>query len=138
MNKYLNDNPGGVPRETFQEMMTKLKHDRIGFLEDFGKTFFGITMVNHPVSAPLLQYYLNLGTHASAKATQDCMEAFACTDFTHDMKNTNVPTLIIHGTSDKTVPIDATGRRAPEMISDSRLVEYEGAPHGSFYTEKEN
>lgn len=130
-------NPDGVPDEKFKEMMEGLKDDRIGFLEEFGKTFFGITMVNHPVSAPLLQYYLNLESHASAKATQDCMTAFAYTDFTEDIKKINVPTLIIHGDADKTVPIDATGRRAAKMIKGSRLIEYEGAPHGLFYTERE-
>ena len=130
-------NPDGVPAEKFDEFMKSLKDDRIGFLADFGKTFFGVTMVNHPVSAPLMQYYLDLESHASAKATQDCMTSFAFTDFTEDVKKINVPTLIIHGDADKTVPIDATGRRAAKMIKNATLIEYEGAPHGLFYTEKE-
>ncbi len=130
-------NPDGVPEEQFKEMMGGLKDDRIGFLADFGKTFFGINMVNHPVSEPLLQYYLNLESHASAKATQDCMKAFAYTDFSEDVKKIDVPTLIIHGDADKIVPIDAAGRRAAKAIKNSRLIEYEGAPHGLFYTEKE-
>ena len=47
------------------------------------------------------------------------------------------PTLIIHGTADKTVPIDASGRAAAKAIKGAELIEYEGAPHGLFATEKE-
>jgi pimeloyl-ACP methyl ester carboxylesterase len=42
---------------------------------------------------------------------------------------------VVHGTSDKTVPIDATGRAAAQGIGGAQLVEYEGAPHGLFATE---
>ena len=131
------DNPDGTPQDKFEEMFGKLKDDRIGFLDTFGKTFFGINLVNHPVSAPLLQYYLNLQSVASGKATQDCMKAFAYTDLRADTAKINVPTLIIHGDADKTVPIDASSRAAVKLIPDSTLVEYAGAPHGLFYTEKE-
>jgi non-heme chloroperoxidase len=48
-----------------------------------------------------------------------------------------VPTLIVHGTADKTVPIDATGRAAAKGIAGSQLVEYDGAPHGLTLTESD-
>ena len=48
-----------------------------------------------------------------------------------------MPTLIIHGTADKTVPIDASGRAAAAGIKQSMLVEYDGAPHGLFATHKD-
>jgi len=38
--------------------------------------------------------------------------------------------LIIHGTDDKTVPIDATGRALARTLPDARLVEIEGGAHG--------
>ena len=46
------DNPNGVPKEKFDEMTTQMKQDRIGFLEGFGKDFFGINLVNKPLSTP--------------------------------------------------------------------------------------
>ena len=58
-------------------------------------------------------------------------------DFRPDLPSFRVPTLIIHGTSDKTVPIDAAGRAAAKGIANSTLIEYDGAPHGLFATEKE-
>ena len=42
----------------------------------------------------------------------------------------NVPLLVVHGTGDQTVPIDATGRQAAKLARNAELKEYEGAPHG--------
>ncbi len=58
-------------------------------------------------------------------------------DFRPDLKSFTVLTLIIHGTEDKTVPIDAAGRAAAQSIANSKLIEYDGAPHGLFATHKE-
>lgn len=74
---------------------------------------------------------------AGLKPTLACAKAFATTDFRPDLASFKVPTLIIHGTADKTVPIDATGRQAAAKIKASKLIEYEGAPHGLFVTEQE-
>lgn len=131
------DNPKGVDQSVFDEMMSGIKEDRIGFLDTFGKQFFGVSMVNRPLSAPLLEYYRMLGSLASPRATQECARSFAGTDFRPDMKAINVPTLIIHGDADKTVPIELTGEMAAQMINDNHFIRYEGAPHGFFYTEKE-
>ena len=71
------------------------------------------------------------------EATLDCAQAFATTDFRQDLAAFSVPTLIIHGTSDKTVPIEATARPAAKAILHAQLIEYDGAPHGLFVTHKE-
>ena len=131
------DNPNGVPQDKLQEMGDKVKEDRIGFLDTFGKQFFGVSLVNHPVSAPLLDYYRTLASMASPKATMECMKSFGFTDFREDAVNINVPTLIIHGDSDKTVPIETSSQRAAELIKNNQFITYEGAPHGLFYTEKD-
>ena len=34
------DNSEGLEKEKMDDMMSKLKNDRIGFLDDFGKTIF--------------------------------------------------------------------------------------------------
>jgi pimeloyl-ACP methyl ester carboxylesterase len=131
------DNPKGVDQSVFDEMMADMKEDRIGFLDTFGKHFFGVSMVNKPLSAPLLEYYRMLGSLASPRATQECARSFAGTDFRPDMEAIKIPTLIIHGDADKTVPIELTGEVAAQMISDNHFIRYEGAPHGFFYTERE-
>ena len=93
-------------------MTEKIKMDRIGFLDDFGKTFFGVNILHKPLSAPLLEYYRMLCSFASPRATLECAKAFATTDFRKEMHLINVPTLIIHGDADKTVPIEPTGKQS--------------------------
>ena len=131
------DNPDGVVESVFKEMLDQMSEDRIAFLDNFGKNFFGVNLVSHPVSAPLLDYYRMLASVAAPRATKQCAIAFAQTDFRQDMQAINVPTLVIHGDADKTVPIDASGARTAKMIPGSQYIVYEGAPHGLFYTHKE-
>jgi non-heme chloroperoxidase len=131
------NNPNGVPQEQFDKMEEQIKDDRIAFLDDFGKTFFGINLVNRPVSTPLLDYYRMLASVASSRATLQCLKSFSTTDLRSEMKSIKLPTLIIHGDSDKTVPIDTAGKEAAKMIPNNQFIIYEGAPHGLFYTEKE-
>lgn len=131
------DNPKGVDQSVFDKMMEEMKDDRIGFLDSFGKQFFGVNVLNKPVSTPLLEYYRMLCTMASPRATQECAKSFSSTDFREEMSQVNVPTLIIHGDADKTVPIEPSGEQSAEMIPDANFIRYEGAPHGFFYTEKQ-
>jgi non-heme chloroperoxidase len=71
------------------------------------------------------------------RATIACAHAFAETDFRADLKKITVPTLIIHGGDDKTVPIDVSGRRTARMIASATFKIYDGAPHGLFITHKD-
>ncbi len=132
-----NDNEEGVEVEVFDDIVEQVKEDRISFLEKFGKTFFGVNLLNHPVSDPLLNYYLQLASMASGRATKQSAIAFAKTDFREDILSIHVPTLIIHGDADKTVPIQASSHRLASMLPSAKYIVYEGAPHGLFYTEKE-
>jgi pimeloyl-ACP methyl ester carboxylesterase len=132
-----NDNPDGVDESVFADMMEQMKDDRINFLDEFGKKFFGVTLVNKPVSTPLLEYYRMLASFASARSTQQAAIAFAQTDFRRDVEAVSVPTLIIHGDGDKTVPIKNSSDRTSEMIKGSQYLVYDSAPHGLFYTDRE-
>ena len=131
-----NDNPEGVPQAVFAEMMEQMKEDRIDFLNTFGEQFFGVGLLNHPVSTPYLQYFRSLAEVALPRATQQCAIAFANTDFRSDVQAVNIPTLIIHGDADKTVPIEASSNRTAKMIPHAVYKVYEGVPHGLFYTER--
>ncbi|MEO8536322.1 MAG: alpha/beta hydrolase [Betaproteobacteria bacterium] len=130
------DNPQGTPQKTFDEIGKALQDDRAKFFGSFFPDFFGVGVMSHPVSDELLQWARSVSMQASLKATLACAKAFATTDFRPDLAAFRVPTLIVHGTGDKIVPIDAAGRAAERGIKQSRLLEYEGAPHGLFATEK--
>lgn len=131
------DNPHGVPQEVFDGMAEKITNDRPAFLEGFNKDFFGVTTLSHPVSSAMLQQCSNAAMHASPIATLECAKSFSSTDFRDDVTKINVPTLIIHGDADKTVPIEPTGNRSANLIPGAKYIIYEGAPHGLWFTEKE-
>jgi non-heme chloroperoxidase len=131
------DNPDGTDQAVFDQMAEGMKEDRAKFFAGFFKDFFGVNMLSHPVSAELLEWARSVSLQASLKATLACAKSFASTDFRPDLAAFKVPTLIIHGTDDKTVPIDAAGRAAAKGIAEATLIEYDGAPHGLFATHKE-
>ncbi|WP_462255227.1 alpha/beta fold hydrolase [Ferruginibacter sp.] len=130
-------NPEGVPQEEFDKMAKGMMEDRPAFMENFNKDFFSVSLTNHPVSDAFLASSLNKVMDASAVATLQCAQSFASTDFRKDVIKINVPTLIIHGDNDKTVPINATGEKTAQMISGSKFIVYEGAPHGLWFTDKD-
>jgi len=127
-------NPGGVEASVLDGMKSEIRTDRFAFLQTFAKTFYGVGLVSRPVSSALLDWTFQLAVMASPKATIDCVDAFGRTDFRGDLAAFTIPTLIIHGTSDQTVPIDVSGRAAAAGIPHARLIEYDGEPHGLFAT----
>jgi len=131
------DNPEGVPEAKLQEITDGIKKDRAAFFADFFKGFYGVGMLSSPVSDEQLMWAWRVAMQAGLKPTIACAESFGHTDFRPDLAAFRVPTLVIHGTKDQTVPIDASGRKAAAGISGAQLVEYSGAPHGLTVTEKD-
>jgi non-heme chloroperoxidase len=131
------DNPHGAGENDLRQIGESIRKDRATFFRTFFKDFFGVGYVTSPVSEATLDWAWRLAMQASLRATLECANSFSFTDFRPDLPAFRVPTLVIHGTDDKTVPIDATGRAAARGIGMSQLVEYEGAPHGLFATEGE-
>ena len=131
-----NDNPNGTDASAFDDMTQAMTEDRAKFFGDFFKDFFGVGMLSHPVSDELLAWARTVAMQAGLNATLGCAKAFATTDFRPDLAAFKLPTLIIHGTADKTVPIEAAGRAASRGIPRALLIEYGDAPHGLFATHK--
>ncbi|WP_079246887.1 alpha/beta fold hydrolase [Sphingomonas turrisvirgatae] len=132
------DNPHGVPQAQLDEIGQSVKQDRAAFFRNtFFKQFFGVGLISHPVSDEVIHWAWNIAMQASLRSTLEAAKAFGSTDFRPDLAAFDVPTLVLHGTADATVPIDATGRAAAAGIRNAQLVEYDGAPHGLFATESD-
>ena len=97
----------------------------------------GAGLLNFTVTAEIMQWTLMMAMQGSPKATIECVRAFSQTDFRRDLAAFRVPTLVIHGDDDETVPLEKSGQLAAAMIPDAALKVYEGAPHGLFFTEKD-
>ena len=131
------ENPEGRSEEKNEDTQHAISEDRLGFLEDFGKNFFGVNFITSVISTPLLEYYRMLASFASPHATLECAKSFASADFRQELSSINVPALIIHGNSDKIVPIEISSEKTAKLIANNKFIIYDGAPHGLFYTEKD-
>ena len=131
-------NPDGVSEDKLQEMTQKMKEDRASFFHTFFQTFFGVGMVSQPVSDQVLMNAWRQAMMAGLRPTLAAAEAFSFTDFRPDLKSFDgVPTLLIHGTADETVPIAATGEVVAKEVPNARFIKYDGSPHGLFETDKD-
>lgn len=125
------DNPeGGLDDATIEQFEEGVRGDRIAFLDDFTASFFTAGDRSDLVSEPNRIYNRDIAAFASPKGTLDCIAAFGRTDFRDDLKEFDIPTLIIHGDSDAVVPFEVSGKRSHETISNSSLELIEGGPHG--------
>ncbi|MGR3469185.1 MAG: alpha/beta fold hydrolase [Shimia sp.] len=124
------DNPDGpLDQATAEEFEKNLRADRDAFFDGFTKDFYtaGDDLL---VGDDVLQTAKGLCQQSSETAALACMEAWATTDFRDDLTKIDVPCLVLHGTADGVVPIEGSGHRTHKALSDSSLVELDGAPHG--------
>lgn len=130
------DNPLGAEQTAFDKTAQAIRDDRPKFLAGFFEKFFNVTPDAQPVSQELLEWARSVGMQASLEATLACARSFTTTDFRAELAAFQVPTLIIHGTSDQVVPIEASSRLTAKGIAHAALLEYKDAPHGLFATHK--
>lgn len=124
------DNPEGpLPREAYEGMRGALEADRAGFLDEFMTGFFSVGD-ELKVTEEQRQEALELAYQSSQTAALGAMDAWATTDFRPDLALVTVPTLVIHGDSDATVPLEGAGARTHAAIPQSQLVVLSDAPHG--------
>ena len=131
------DNPDGVPEEDLEEIMQNLKTDRIGFLKSFHENFYNFNELKDRVSQANLDYDFSISSHASPIATIKTAEAWGTTDFRSELKNVNVPTLIVHGDADNIVPYKTSAKQAAEGIANNEYHLIPNAPHGLNLTHTE-
>lgn len=124
------DNPEGpLPPDKAEKMRQGLEANREKFFDGFTRDFFsadGKLMVTEAQR----QEALALCHQSDQRAALGCMQAFATTDFRSDLRKVTVPTLVLHGDSDATVPFEGSGQRTHEAIKGSQVVVLGGAPHG--------
>jgi len=124
------DNPDGpLEPDAAAEMTAGLTKDEDSFYDEFMTVFFSANG-ELKVTDQQRQEALTLCKQADKKASLACMAAFANTDFREDLSKVRVPTLVLHGDSDGTVPFDGSGKRTHVAIPGSELHVIAGAPHG--------
>jgi non-heme chloroperoxidase len=75
------------------------------------------------------------GMMGGAKAHYDGVVAFSQTDFTPDLKEMSLPTLVMHGDEDQIVPYADSGPLSAKLLKKGTLETYKGFPHGMLTTQ---
>jgi non-heme chloroperoxidase len=128
------DNPEGIDPEIFEGLKAAILRDRYAFFTDFFANFYNVDKLSGSrISNQALQNSLNLAFSASPYASYACVDTWL-TDFRGDLPKIDVPTLIVHGTEDRILPIEVTANRLVGLIKDARLVTVEGGPHNIGWT----
>lgn len=129
-------NPGGLPREVFDDFRQQLAANRSQFYMDVASgPFYGFNRPDAAISQGMVNNWWRQGMMGGAKAQYDGIKAFSETDFTEDLKQIDVPTLVMHGQDDQIVPIDNSALLSAELLKNGTLKVYKNYPHGMMTTE---
>ncbi|MDI4239363.1 alpha/beta hydrolase [Bradyrhizobium sp. Arg237L] len=127
--------PGGLPMEVFDGFRDALLRNRAQFFLDVPTgPFYGFNREGAEVNDGLIRNWWRQGMMGGAKAHYDCIAAFSETDFTEDLQAVFLPVLLMHGEDDQVVPVDASARKAIELLTNGTLKTYPGLSHGLFAT----
>jgi non-heme chloroperoxidase len=122
-------NPHGCPISNFDEMREGVLTNRAAFFRTMPKTPYNFNKLGHKTDDALMHSFWAQSMMGGIKAEYDFIAQFSERDFSDDLRNMNVPMLIIHGDHDQGTPIEATAKRAAKLIPNARLCIYAGASH---------
>ena len=124
-------NPGGLPKEVFDDMQAQLAANRSNFYRSIAAgPFFGYNRPGITPCEPIIQNWWRQGMMGCAKAHYDGIVAFSQTDFTDDLKKITVPVLVMHGDDDQIVPYADSAPLSAKLVKNGTLRTYKGFPHG--------
>ncbi|HEY7979485.1 MAG TPA: alpha/beta hydrolase [Rhizomicrobium sp.] len=123
------DNPDGMDGALFEGMREQWRRDFPKWLIDNSRPFFV-----PQTSQAMIDWGMATMAQIPLHVAIACNKAITDNDFRPDCRSVKVPTLIAQGTADASAPLPLTGRRTAELIPDSALIIYDGAPHGLMFT----
>jgi non-heme chloroperoxidase len=131
------DNPTGVPQEVFDGIVDAARSDRYAWFTKFYEDFYNLDdNLGTRISPEAVQASWNTATISAPVAAYAVVPAWV-EDFRTDVEAVRAagkPSLILHPTDDRILPIDATGRPFHQAFPEAEYVEIEGAPHGLLWT----
>src|ERR1700709_944106 len=130
------NNPGGLPKEVFDDLQAQLAASRTKFYRDLPEgPFYGYNRPGAKASEAIIANWWRQGMMGGAKAHYDGIVAFSQTDFTEDLKKITVSVLVMHGDDDQIVPYADSAPLSSKLLKNGTLKTYKGFPHGMPTTE---
>lgn len=121
----------------FDQLRGNVVADRSQFWKNLSMPFYGYNRPGAKISEGVRESFWLQGMMAGFPASYFCIKAFSETDLTEDLKNFDVPTLILHGDDDQIVPIGASAMLSSKLVRNATLKICKGAPHGMCTTLKD-
>lgn len=130
-------NPGGLPIDVFDGIRKGTFDNRPQFFKDLTIPFYGYNRDGAVISEELRSDFVRQGLMGGLKGELDSIRAFSESDFNEDLKKVDVPTLVLHGSDDQIVPIDASAHATVKIVRQAVLKVYDGADHGLTQTHQD-
>jgi non-heme chloroperoxidase len=130
-------NPEGTPLEVFDKIRDGTAGDCSQFFKNLTMPFYGFNRSGAKVNEGLRDSFWLQGMLGGVKGQYDCIHEFSEVDYTDDLKKIDKPTLVIHGSDDQIVPIQASGEKTVKIVKGALLKVFPGAPHGLAQTESD-
>src|SRR5882762_10787628 len=124
------NNPEGLPKKVFDEIRNGVVNDRSQFYRDLAIPFYGYNRPNAKASQGVIESFWLQGMLGGIKPQYDCIKAFSETDFSNDLREIDIPVLILHGDADQIVPIDDSARKSVKLLKKGTLKVISGGSHG--------
>jgi len=129
-------NPGGLPKEVFDGFQAQVAGNRAQFYLDLAAgPFYGYNRPGAKIDQGVIRNWWRQGMMGGVKAHYDGIVAFSQTDFTPDLREITVPTLVMHGDDDQIVPYADSGPLTAKLVKNAAFKTYRGFPHGMCTTQ---
>jgi non-heme chloroperoxidase len=123
------ENPTGADEAVVASVQQAISEDRFKWLTGLIGDLFNLDEnLGHRISEETVRATWSAAADASPIATWACPPGWL-EDFSQDITRIDVPTLILHGTADRILPIEGQGRRLHAALPDAQYVEIDGGPH---------
>jgi non-heme chloroperoxidase len=122
-------NPQGLPQAAFDALRGAIAQDYPTWLDGNEEPF-----VVPETSRGMRNWIKAMMTQASLPGLLQCHRTMTQTDLRAEMSQLALPTLVIQGDVDQSLPLELTGRPSAALIPGAQLNVYAGAPHGLFLT----
>jgi len=128
------ETPFGVEQAVFEQIQDALIADRLAYMTSWNENFYNLDEnLGKRISEDAVRDAWITATSASPAGTIACVPTWK-TDFRADLPKIDIPVLMLHGSEDRILPIEACGARTHEGIAGSEYVVIDGAPHGLCWT----
>jgi non-heme chloroperoxidase len=121
------DNPDGVDPELSEMGLREIAEDFTKWIDENTYPFY--LADKFEVSDGIVRWSIDMMMHTSLQVAINCRRAIFYADLRPDARRINIPTLVIHGDADASIPFWC-GQSLSRNISGCVFKPYAGAPHG--------